>query len=91
MYDHCVYFKIFNGNVVILVLCVDDMLFVSKSMEEINRLKVHHARMFNRKDLGAAKQILGMVQNRYWEWRKTGTGKIESSSYHSRSMRIKYL
>jgi hypothetical protein len=38
-YDHCVYFKSFNGIFIILVLYVDDMLIASKSMEEINRLK----------------------------------------------------
>ena len=35
-YDHCVYFKGFNGIFIILALYVDDMLIASKSMEEIN-------------------------------------------------------
>eukprot|EP00253_Pinus_taeda_P010898 PITA_10898 len=60
-YDHCVYFKQFNnGILIILVLYVDDMLLASKSIEEINRLKAQMARTFDMKDLGVAKQILGM-------------------------------
>eukprot|EP00253_Pinus_taeda_P022944 PITA_22944 len=60
-YDHCVYFKQFkNGIFIILVLYVDDMLLTSKSIEEINRLKAHMARKFDMKDLGVARQILGM-------------------------------
>eukprot|EP00253_Pinus_taeda_P014092 PITA_14092 len=60
-YDHCVYFKKFkNGIFIILVLYVDDMLLASKSIEEINRLKAQMARTFDMKDLGAARQILGM-------------------------------
>eukprot|EP00253_Pinus_taeda_P026081 PITA_26081 len=60
-YDHCVYFKqLNNGIFIILVLYVDDMLLASKSIEEINRLKAQMARTFDMKDLGAARQILGM-------------------------------
>jgi len=36
------------------------MLLASKSIEEINRLKAQMARTFDMKDLGAARQILGM-------------------------------
>ena len=59
-YDHCLYFKKLNDIFMILVLYVDDMLIVSKSMDEINRLKDRMARTFDMKDLGAAKQILGI-------------------------------
>eukprot|EP00253_Pinus_taeda_P033931 PITA_33931 len=60
-YDHCVYFKqLSNGIFIILVLYVDDMLLTSKSIEEINKLKAQMARTFDMKDLGAARQILGM-------------------------------
>ena len=58
-YDHCLYFKRLNDIFIILVLYVDDMLIVIKSMDEINRLKDQMARTFDMKDLGAAKQILG--------------------------------
>ena len=43
---------------------VDDMLIVSKSMDEINRLKAQMASNFDMKDLGAAKQILGIEIHR---------------------------
>eukprot|EP00253_Pinus_taeda_P011150 PITA_11150 len=60
-YDHCVYFKkLSNGMFIILVLYVDDMLLASKSITEINRLKAQMARTFDMKDIGAARQILGM-------------------------------
>ena len=63
-YDHCVYFKSFNGIFIILVLYVDDMLIASKSMEEISRLKAQLSRTFEMKDLGVAKHILGMEIHR---------------------------
>ena len=60
-YDHCVYFhKLSNGVFIILVLYVDDMLLASKSIIEINKLKAQKARTFDMKDLGAARQFLGM-------------------------------
>ena len=69
-YDHCVYFKNFeNGMFIILVLYVDNMLVASKSMVKIKRLKALLARAFDLKDLGAAKQILGMEIHKY---RKNG-------------------
>ena len=63
-YDHCAYFKSFNGIFLFLALYVDDMLIASKSMEEINRLKAQLSRTFDMKDLGAAKHILGMEIHR---------------------------
>jgi hypothetical protein len=64
-YDHCVYFKILENDIfIILVLYVDNMLIESKSMVEINRLKAQLARTFYMKDLGATKQILDMEIHR---------------------------
>jgi len=45
---------------IILVLYVDDMILESKIIIEINRLKAQMARTFDMKDLGVARQILGM-------------------------------
>jgi len=59
-YDNCVYFKIFNDIFIILMLYVDDMLVASPSMVEISRLKAQLIKMFQMKDLGATKQILGI-------------------------------
>ena len=64
-YDHCLYFKKLNDIFIILVLYVDDMLIVRKSVDEINRLKAHMARTFDMKDLEVAKQILGIEIDRY--------------------------
>ena len=59
--DHCVYFKrLDDGSYIILSLYVDDMLVASSNMREINVLKRKLANSFAMKDLGAAKQILGM-------------------------------
>eukprot|EP00253_Pinus_taeda_P020499 PITA_20499 len=47
------------------------MLLASKSIEEINRLKTQMARTFDMKDLGAARQILGIEI-----FRDRGNGKL---------------
>ena len=77
-YDHCLYFKKLNDIFIILVLYVDDMLIVSKSMDEINRLKAQMARNFDMKDLGAAKQILGIEIHRD---RKNGKLSFSQEKY----------
>ena len=59
--DHCVYFKrLDDGSYIILLFYVDDMLIARSNMQEINVLKRKLANSFVMKDLGAAKQILGM-------------------------------
>jgi len=59
--NHCVYVKkTTNGNYVILLLYVDDMLVAGSSMQDIVDIKKTLANTFEMKDLGEAKQILGM-------------------------------
>ena len=59
--DHCAYFwRNKNGSFIILLLYVDDMLVAGQDKESINELKAQLAREFEMKDLGAARQILGM-------------------------------
>jgi len=59
--DYCVYFKRLDDNsYVILCLYVDDMLVAGSNMDHIKGLKCQLAHAFAMKDLGAAKQILGM-------------------------------
>ena len=58
--DHCCYVKSFDNSYIILLLYVDDMLIARFSIEEINNLKKQLSKQFAMKDLGAAKQILGM-------------------------------
>ncbi|KAD4586666.1 hypothetical protein E3N88_24267 [Mikania micrantha] len=58
--DHCCYIKKFSKSYIILLLYVDDMLIAGSDMKEINKLKKQMSEEFEMKDLGAAKQILGM-------------------------------
>ena len=63
--DHCVYFKrLDNRRYIILLLIVDDMLVAGYNMQDINVLKRKLAKSFSMKDLGAAKQILGITRDR---------------------------
>ena len=78
-----VYFKKLNDIFIILLLYVDDMLIVSKSMDKINRLKDQMARTFDMKDLVDAKQILGIDIHR-----DRKNGKL---SFSQESMLRKYL
>ena len=60
-YDSCVYFrKTHDGSFIYLLLYVDDMLIAAKNMSDIEELKKQLNRVFEMKDLGAAKKILGM-------------------------------
>ncbi|GAA0170797.1 transmembrane signal receptor [Lithospermum erythrorhizon] len=59
--DHCVYVNEFcNGEFIILLLYVDDMLLVGKNIKKIADLKENLSKDFEMKDLGHAKHILGM-------------------------------
>jgi hypothetical protein len=60
-YDCCVYVNsLDDGSFIFLLLYVDDMLIATKSIVEVNKLKVLLSKEFDMKDLGAAKKILGM-------------------------------
>ena len=59
--DHCVFVRKFsNDDFIILLLYVDDMLIVGKNVFMIDRLKEQLGKAFAMKDMGAAKQILGI-------------------------------
>ena len=59
--DHCVYVRKFpNGKFIILLLYVDDMLIVGQDAGVIGNLKKDLFKSFDLKDLGLARQILGM-------------------------------
>ena len=58
--DHCCYFKTLEESYLILLLYVDDMLIVGADLHEINSLKTKLSEEFAMKDLGEARQILGM-------------------------------
>ena len=59
--DHYVFVQKFsNDNFIILLLYVDDMLIIGRDITKIKDLKKEMIKTFAMKDLGAAKQILGM-------------------------------
>ncbi len=58
--DTCVYSRGEGAKQVILLLYVDDMLIAGKDMAQIKLLKKDLSKVFSMKDLGAAKQSLGM-------------------------------
>ncbi|CAM8880102.1 unnamed protein product [Rhodiola kirilowii] len=59
--DSCVYIQQFHKcSFIILLLYVDDMLIVGKDIQLIYKLKGDFSKAFDMKDLGKAKQILGM-------------------------------
>ena len=76
--DHCYYFKFFGHSYIILLLYVDDMLIAVSSIEEINNLKKQLSKQFPMKDLGVAKQILGM---RIIRDKANGTLKLSQLEY----------
>ena len=59
-YDHCLYFKHVHDSPMFLVLYVDDMLIASPNSHLISDLQKQLCNVFEMKDLGNAKQILGM-------------------------------
>jgi len=59
--DHCVFMKRFSdGNFIILLLYVDDILIVDHDAKKIQILKEELNKFFAMKNLGPTKQILGM-------------------------------
>ena len=76
--DHCCYFKRLDDCCIILLLYVDDMLIVGSNMAEIKKLKKQLSKEFAMKDLGAAKQILGM---RIVRDRTVGTVELSHEGY----------
>jgi ATP-binding cassette subfamily B (MDR/TAP) protein 1 len=76
--DHCCYVKHFKGSYIILLLYVDDMLIAGSNMVEINKLKRQMSEEFEMKDLGEAKQILGMSISRD---RSDGNLKLSQEKY----------
>ena len=59
--DHCVFVRNFSNDIfIILLLYVEDMLIVGKNVSRIDKLKEQLGKSFAMKDMGAAKQILGI-------------------------------
>ena len=59
--DHCVFVKKFSdGEFIILLLYVDDMLIVGHDTSKIDKLKIEMSKSFEMKNLGSASHILGI-------------------------------
>ena len=59
--DHYVFVKkLYDGEFIIFLLYVDDMLIVGRDTGKIDKLKKELSKSFEMKDLGLASQILGM-------------------------------
>ncbi|CAM8979733.1 unnamed protein product [Rhodiola kirilowii] len=71
-YDSCMYDSFTDSEPVYILLYVDDMLLISKSMVKMKELKLKLNSEFIIKDFGPAKKILGMVieRNRKKQWLK---------------------
>lgn len=60
-YECCVYvMSLDDGSFIFLLLYVDDILIAADHLHEVNELKIMWGKDFNMKDLGVAKNILGM-------------------------------
>ena len=60
-FDHYVFVQKFSDDdFIILLLYVDDMLIVGKNSSRIEKLKKQLSKSFAMKELGPAKQILGI-------------------------------
>lgn len=77
-YDSCFYFKFDGETPIYLLLYVDDMLLISKSVNCIKDIKSKLSLEFDMKDLGNAKKILGMIISRD---RNNSTLKIHQKPY----------
>ena len=58
--DHPCYVKNLGNSFIILLPYVDELLIVRECKREIDKLKGELSKEFEMKDLGTAKQILGM-------------------------------
>ena len=76
--NHYCYVEFFDNSYIILLLYVDDMLIAGSSIEETNNSKKQLSKQFAMKDLGTAKQILGM---RIIRDKANGTLKLSQAKY----------
>lgn len=75
-YDTCVYFRITEGKMVIVTIYVDDFLIFSNDDEMVSTVKSALTKKFRMKDLGMAKQVLGIRVTR-----GNGTVAVDQERY----------
>lgn len=63
-YDTCVYYKVTDGKLIIVAVYVDDFLLLSDDQGLVDDVKRQLSEEFHMKDLGLAKQILGLQVTR---------------------------
>lgn len=61
--DYCVYVLVINGEVIILVVYVDDILLIGKNKPKMIEIKQQLSQKFRIKDLGNVKQFMGLSIN----------------------------
>jgi len=84
-YDPSVYYnKLSEGEYIYLLLYVDDMLIAYKSRSAIDKLKKDLSSEFEMKDLGEAKNVLGMEIERD---RRSGNVSLTQKGYLQRYFR----
>lgn len=76
--DNCIYVGTKSENIIIIALYVDDLLLESNSRAELNELKGKLTAIFEMKDLGEIKSILGLKIQRD---RTRRTIKISQTEY----------
>jgi len=62
--EHCMYVKRTTNCIIIIGLYVDDLILISNSLKELNAIKCQLAELFEMKDLGEARFILGIKIDR---------------------------
>jgi len=76
--DSCLYLQMDDGEIIIVLVYVDDLLLVGSSMEALNKIKKALRKRFEMKDLGEAKVILGLEISRD---KTLGTLKLSQLKY----------
>lgn len=61
--DTCFYYNMSEDQYTILVIYVDDILYISKNKQKLNDIKTGLAKVFEVKDLGLARHCLGVEIN----------------------------
>jgi len=62
--DHCVYVKKTNVGIMFLTLYIDDILLARTDLEMINATKRWLSSVFKMKDMGEARYVLGVENQR---------------------------
>jgi len=76
--DACVYLHMNDGEIIIVLVYVDELLSVSSSLAALYKTKDALHRQFEMKDLGEAKVILGLE---IWHDKALGTLKLSHGKY----------